>query len=565
MSNSNGVDKDSKRSNYLNQRYASEAAMRLVRTDATSDDDDPFLVVEGGLYEEGSTSSSSPRSSSAGMDSHLGELELQDIQAMTFRTKLFGVLVLFLGSVASAIFLAFGIINIRDNATKAFETRANELAGIVQTTWSEYEQIAAQTNEVCRRTPATTRKGFREFYEYLLAGKIDFQAIQCAPNVTNDERPIYEAEDKVYWQSTLPNYTYTGFTGLVWDWDKMSVVGVEKPAPEAPFYFPIHFMEPVEGNEGAIDLNLWSDPVSGAALIQQAIDTRKPILTGRLSTVQETVESAYSVIIYHPGVPLSDDPPHFVPGMIANLLVRIPSLLARVGKLQERNLAVYVYDLQNITQFEFLGAATYNIKNNETGISYPAEIVYEDLKSNYSKNRFYEKVIPIASGEWQVCVVPVDNTFKAQLGLVIFGECMILLATFGIAIWMYTNMKRVVGIYRAKVQAEAERAIVANLFPENVRKRLLQGAEAKNAAIKERARNKRLGITPNQGNYDHLTSEGLFGSKPIPDFHPEATLLFCDLVGFTAWSSVCEPSQVFTLLEVLYNAFDRKYTDFVRR
>ena len=29
-----------------------------------------------------------------------------------------------------------------------------------------------------------------------------------------------------------------------------------------------------------------------------------------------------------------------------------------------------------------------------------------------------------------------------------------------------------------------------------------------------------------------------------------------DLVGFTAWSSEREPSQVFRLLETLYNAFD---------
>ena len=37
----------------------------------------------------------------------------------------------------------------------------------------------------------------------------------------------------------------------------------------------------------------------------------------------------------------------------------------------------------------------------------------------------------------------------------------------------------------------------------------------------------------------------------------ETTLLFADLKGFTAWSSVREPSQVFTLLEVLYNTFDK--------
>jgi class 3 adenylate cyclase len=32
--------------------------------------------------------------------------------------------------------------------------------------------------------------------------------------------------------------------------------------------------------------------------------------------------------------------------------------------------------------------------------------------------------------------------------------------------------------------------------------------------------------------------------------------MFADIAGFTAWSSVREPSQVFTLLETVYHAFD---------
>jgi class 3 adenylate cyclase len=32
--------------------------------------------------------------------------------------------------------------------------------------------------------------------------------------------------------------------------------------------------------------------------------------------------------------------------------------------------------------------------------------------------------------------------------------------------------------------------------------------------------------------------------------------MFGDLVGFTAWSSVREPTQVFQLLETIYHAFD---------
>lgn len=47
-----------------------------------------------------------------------------------------------------------------------------------------------------------------------------------------------------------------------------------------------------------------------------------------------------------------------------------------------------------------------------------------------------------------------------------------------------------------------------------------------------------------------------YGSKPIADLFLHATVLFADISGFTAWSSVREPSQVFTLLEAVYNGFD---------
>jgi len=48
-----------------------------------------------------------------------------------------------------------------------------------------------------------------------------------------------------------------------------------------------------------------------------------------------------------------------------------------------------------------------------------------------------------------------------------------------------------------------------------------------------------------------------YGSKPIADHFSSTTVLFADMVGFTAWSSVREPTQVFTLLETVYHAFDK--------
>lgn len=51
-------------------------------------------------------------------------------------------------------------------------------------------------------------------------------------------------------------------------------------------------------------------------------------------------------------------------------------------------------------------------------------------------------------------------------------------------------------------------------------------------------------------------SDALYTSKPIADLFTETTVLFADISGFTAWSSVREPAQVFTLLETVYRHFD---------
>jgi class 3 adenylate cyclase len=82
-------------------------------------------------------------------------------------------------------------------------------------------------------------------------------------------------------------------------------------------------------------------------------------------------------------------------------------------------------------------------------------------------------------------------------------------------------------------------AIVSSLFPSNVRDRLMaQDHEA------DRERRDARGVG------------GIYKSKPIADLFPETTVLFGDIVGFTAWSSVRDPTQVFTLLETVYHEFD---------
>ena len=53
-----------------------------------------------------------------------------------------------------------------------------------------------------------------------------------------------------------------------------------------------------------------------------------------------------------------------------------------------------------------------------------------------------------------------------------------------------------------------------------------------------------------------MGAAGIVGVNHLADTFPETTILFADIVGFSAWSSQREPTQIFMLLQTLYHSFD---------
>jgi hypothetical protein len=106
--------------------------------------------------------------------------------------------------------------------------------------------------------------------------------------------------------------------------------------------------------------------------------------------------------------------------------------------------------------------------------------------------------------------------------------------------------------------AEKSEAIVSALFPDNVRDRLFnKGKDKKKSKDKksfEPAKARMKNFLSSE--HDSVDMDIMGGEseedRPIADLFPETTILFADIAGFTAWSSVREPSQVFTLLEKIY-------------
>lgn len=105
--------------------------------------------------------------------------------------------------------------------------------------------------------------------------------------------------------------------------------------------------------------------------------------------------------------------------------------------------------------------------------------------------------------------------------------------------------------------AERSNAIVATLFPTNFRDRLMEGSnqagvEMAPVEIETGRRSSGRAFVVDKSSNDDTES----GDKPIAELYPETTIMMADLVGFTAWSSVRKPEQVFSLLETVFSEFD---------
>lgn len=104
--------------------------------------------------------------------------------------------------------------------------------------------------------------------------------------------------------------------------------------------------------------------------------------------------------------------------------------------------------------------------------------------------------------------------------------------------------------------------IVSSLFPSNIRGRLFADKEKdymEYTTAKSHLKNflTKGDIDMNEGDEEDDGDGLILRTKPMADLFTDTTIMFADIAGFTAWSSVREPSQVFILLETVYRSFDQ--------
>eukprot|EP00980_Cylindrotheca_fusiformis_P016025 scaffold4715_cov115-Cylindrotheca_fusiformis.AAC.9 len=386
------------------------------------------------------------------------------------RNMIFALLIFLVGAAASVAYLTRGIIDAKDEQSDQFHSLAAEFVIKLQDVFEDYRLFGLWIHESCRsRGFAETgnsgrnasqnvlgicsRQEFREIHEYITSVGLDFQSIQFMPLVKQEQRDAVEAEARSFYEEEFPDVTYRGIVGFFPNGEG----GLEmQPQREEEMYWPVHYIEPVVGNERAIDLDLYTSPTQKKT-IQNVVTKWAPGITDRLQLVQETEVNAYSIILHHPGVPLMNSN-ETEPTSISLVVIRVPDLLGRTRV--EHPASFYLYDsTYNDTNPVFLGAQDVNLASKgDTTHTNLQEISLASLEDSIGSKFSAHHSVTIADRQWTIVVVSHLHTYEPDILNVVVGGVLIVAASFVLSSCFWIHMTRVANIKKIEAQAAREKA-----------------------------------------------------------------------------------------------------------
>lgn len=375
-------------------------------------------------------------------------------------------MILILGIASSTTFLWVGISGAQKREEDHFQRDAGDLIRRLKSQFDQYVTAASYVHSYCRDR-SFTREEFRFLYEYLIDDGLDFKAVQFDPNITRDEREQFEAEAKAYYAEFYPHVNYRGFVGF-----ETEIPTMLEPRSPQDFYFPIHFMEPIVGNEAAIDLDYYSH-ISRRQTLEFCMGQGEPGLTDRLVLVKDpdvvsrcgAIDPAYGVVLMHPGVMLQNSNETW-PRDLSSIVICIPDLLGNTvesGGNALEGTRIYIYDASDSSGAPavYLGAI---LAHDFDDVEFLPEKTPDSLREN---DLVIDELIAVTPNKnWSIVVVGSTSTYRPDITFVILGGVVIIVAAICVAFWVYHSAIRIRKFNDLRSSNEAEKA---NLILENAR------------------------------------------------------------------------------------------------
>lgn len=275
--------------------------------------------------------------------------------------------------------------------------------------------------------------------------------MQYIPNITNSERKYLEDEARQYYTQRDPAMEYEGIKSLELS-DSGSVISLE-PSQEKPWYLPMHYILPIEGNEHAIDIDLFSFRQKA---VEKAFATQKPVMGSRMHLFRDTNPNLYGIEFIHPGIMTTLDKALHRRKGLSKMVIRVPTLIVRASHEFQGDGRVYLFDESNVQEEPvFLAGADLDRGN----VTLKEETSYEAVLSSSYKS--FTDTIHIMDKKWKIVVQPLHGMHHEKLQNVIVEGAVIFIAGIFVAYWFHSHLSRLDKEEHIRSQAEAERAQLA--------------------------------------------------------------------------------------------------------
>lgn len=171
-------------------------------------------------------------------------------------------------------------------ARQAVQAEAHNHAELLRISAQRSLEVLHATAAFFAVNPQPTRNAFEVFVRGSLERLPQLQALEWIPRVPHAERELWERRAR---QDGLSGYTFT----------EIDARGSVRPAAERPEYFPVYYAEPRVSNLPALGLDLASDSVRHAALLQ-AVQSNAPVASQIIRLAQERRAGRFGFLVFVP-------------------------------------------------------------------------------------------------------------------------------------------------------------------------------------------------------------------------------------------------------------------------
>jgi len=314
------------------------------------------------------------------------------------------ILILIVGLTLSALsFYAFQEYGRTKFAADFNHKASDRLAAVERTIATELTVVdtlvAHLTVDVNR-----TRRSFTRLVE--LSGgaesSVSHQALEWIPKVPDHERTQFVAAARA-----------DGFANF--EFMERSASGEMVRAQARDTYFPVFYVEPLTGNEGALGFDLASNPTRLAAL-EQARDSGKTVASSRVKLVQARDGSA-GIVLFAPvfdgdTIPATVDERRRQLAGFALGVFRVSELVSSAFKSKvvrssihdPAGIDLYVFDLADANSSEALHTHGSRSRTDTAPV-----LALTEARSDL----YFEHTVVVGGRPWAVIARPVDNSIDA--------------------------------------------------------------------------------------------------------------------------------------------------------